>query len=344
MQALKRLGFTLVELLVVIAIIGILIALLLPAVQAAREAARRSHCVNNLKQCGLALQTYHDVHKVFPAVGYSRGWAGNGGSWDALCGPTVLNHNSWVTLLPHMEQQALYDAYDFRRAGGHYVRNNGNRPVAGDVMDHNINVVTQTVPGFVCPSDPNDIRCSTSGSYAPKASISPYRGIKTNYDFSSYRSCWDFHWWPRVFDWRQKYMFGDNSDCDLSEVVDGSSNTVMVNETCHWVIDGHCPAWGYRGWVMTGIDLRMGINRWDVSLGSWYTGDRIPRRGRLFSWGLAGSLHPGGMNTGLADGSVRFLSETTETNRSGALPGSRAVGTVLHAISTINNNEPTAVP
>src|SRR5688500_1207913 len=92
----RRDGFTLVELLVVIAIIGILIALLLPAVQAPREAARRSQCVNNLKQMGLACHNYHDVYNKLPP---SR----------ADDGPT------WCTyILAFMEQQAMYEAYDFR--------------------------------------------------------------------------------------------------------------------------------------------------------------------------------------------------------------------------------------
>ena len=96
----SRIGFTLVELLVVIAIIGILIALLLPAVQAAREAARRMQCTNNMKQLGLALHMYHDSFKVFP---YGRSpvnrpiW-----SWSAL-------------ILPFMEERAIFDEIDFRR-------------------------------------------------------------------------------------------------------------------------------------------------------------------------------------------------------------------------------------
>ena len=97
MYSTKR-GFTLVELLVVIAIIGILIALLLPAVQAAREAARRSHCSNNLKQHGLAMHNYHDTYKTLPCAAMQSGTRG-------------LN---WLhSLLPYIEQQALYDQWDY---------------------------------------------------------------------------------------------------------------------------------------------------------------------------------------------------------------------------------------
>jgi prepilin-type N-terminal cleavage/methylation domain-containing protein len=94
----RRLGFTLVELLVVIAIIGILVALLLPAIQAAREAARRSQCGNNLKQIGIALQNYHDTYKRFP-IGARNGIGNN---WGA---------SFYVGLLPFMEQQSLFERW-----------------------------------------------------------------------------------------------------------------------------------------------------------------------------------------------------------------------------------------
>ena len=93
----KDRGFTLIELLVTIAIIAILIALLLPAVQQAREAARRTQCKNNLKQIGLALHNYHDVHRTFPI----------GARWQRGVGPSWM-----VGLLPFIEQQNLYDRFD----------------------------------------------------------------------------------------------------------------------------------------------------------------------------------------------------------------------------------------
>jgi len=118
-------GFTLVELLVVIAIIGVLIALLLPAVQAAREAARRMQCANNLKQIGLALHAYHDNHSVLPfACGY----------------PTVMA-GTWVSaILPQLEQQQVYDMIDFN------VRLSDPK---------NQMAVTTRIEAFICPSDPD---------------------------------------------------------------------------------------------------------------------------------------------------------------------------------------------
>jgi prepilin-type processing-associated H-X9-DG protein len=325
-----------------------LIALLLPAVQAAREAARRSQCSNNLKQLGLALHNYHDTFKCFPAVGYGRGWASDtaGSARDLAEGPFALNHNSWVSLAPFYEQSALYDAYDFSGAACNYLRNTARTlPPGGDaITSGNVNVVTQKPAVFQCPSDSWDPRNKVSTAYSPDGT-STYRGIRTNYDFSAYRTVYHFDWWPSLSDRRYKYLFSTNSSSRISDVTDGTSNTVAVNETVHNVIDGDSPAWGYRGWVMTGVDISYGINGWDWPvLGSWYTGDRTVRRGQLFSWGLGGSLHPGGANSCMADGSVRFLSETTEARVNGALPATGTVGPVLHAISTISNNEPVSAP
>lgn len=331
MQSLKRLGFTLVELLVVIAIIGILVALLLPAVQAAREAARRMTCSNNLKQIGLALHNYHDSSKKLPPLGVNRGWAGTTGSEQA--NKLILNHNGLLSLLSFMEQQPLQDRYDFKQCGGHYMRNS-SRPFAGDaVTSGNGAVATQVVQVYVCPSDKGDridIADSSGGWYNIKAG-SGLLGIKTNYDFSGYKTVWSFNWW-KTAPTNQKYLFGENSDSDMGSMTDGTSNTVMVNETLHDVVDGECPPWAYRGWVAAGIDLKEGVNRFDrAALGTWYTGSRVDIRGSLYSWGLAGSFHPGGCQTVLGDGAVRFLSQTTD----------RAV---LLAISTIGNGESASVP
>jgi len=129
-------GFTLVELLVVIAIIGILIALLLPAVQAAREAARRMQCSNNFKQAGLALHNYHSSVTSFPP-----------GCLYTISAYPVSYEWSWgAYILPYLEQQALYDIFDFETPNGggalHYA------------LPWNTPVGTTMVSAFLCPSDP----------------------------------------------------------------------------------------------------------------------------------------------------------------------------------------------
>jgi prepilin-type N-terminal cleavage/methylation domain-containing protein/prepilin-type processing-associated H-X9-DG protein len=134
-----RRGFTLIELLVVIAIIGVLIALLLPAVQAAREAARRSQCVNNLKQIGLALHNYHQTNNVFPMgksealhTNLSGGYAG----WTEWSAQAML--------LPYMEQTPIYSSINFYYNGGY------------DYGTYcNGTAWTSIINSFLCPSDPN---------------------------------------------------------------------------------------------------------------------------------------------------------------------------------------------
>lgn len=102
----KRRGFTLIELLVVIAIIAVLIALLLPAVQQAREAARRTQCKNNLKQIGLAMHNYHDVHLKFPSGGARVNFDPNG-----------AGHSCWIAILPFADLAPLYNQWDFNLPG-----------------------------------------------------------------------------------------------------------------------------------------------------------------------------------------------------------------------------------
>lgn len=127
-QSRQKCGFTLIELLVVIAIIAILIALLLPAVQQAREAARRTQCKNNLKQLGIAMHNYHDVHNKFPVGAYNCCW----GTWQ-------------VAILPYIEQTALFELYE--NSGG----NDATGPRYG--ASPNTQVTTQRIAAFTCPSD-----------------------------------------------------------------------------------------------------------------------------------------------------------------------------------------------
>ena len=141
-----RTGFTLIELLVVIAIIAILVSLLLPAVQQAREAARRTECKNHLKQIGLALHNYHDAHGAFPL-----GLTAHGAGWSAM-------------LLPYLDQSNIYNTLVFAENGA------GNWDVAGP----NQSALQTLIPVFRCPSDaPSSLDTSSQSRFATAAKTSP---------------------------------------------------------------------------------------------------------------------------------------------------------------------------
>ncbi|UUO07772.1 DUF1559 domain-containing protein [Blastopirellula sp. J2-11] len=200
-----RQGFTLVELLVVIAIIGVLIALLLPAVQQAREAARRMSCSNNLKQMGIALHTYHDTFGSFPpaaTLNYSTSSSG-GGDW-------ITSGNA--ALLPFLEQGNLKDLYD-----------------STEPWEDQSSVVAQTVVDtFVCPSNAGDKTLTLEFLSASGYSVGSKLAI-TTYLFSR----GGYLGWcsnPRTAPAAERGMFDVNSKTRLADVRDGSSNTIAMGE------------------------------------------------------------------------------------------------------------------
>lgn len=311
----SRYGFTLVELLVVIAIIGVLVGLLLPAVQAAREAARRMSCSNNLKQIGLALHNYHDTFNQFP---YSVMNSGSITSGSAQPAPgQVRNHRGWLLVLPFIEQQNLQEQLNLSLATGAYTRdsNSIDGPLPGEPGNPNDLVVSTPVETFLCPSDANPTNYTSTGSanYSISPGTTTLRGAFTNYDFSVRRtSSWDRNWEEHNF--VERRLFGQNDSSKFRDIVDGTSNTVAVCETLRATRNGVSQTWGYAKWVGHGVDLTYsrGINfhlccSWDSP-----PFERSWRPSQLGDWSTAGSLHPGGAQVTFADGSVHFISETTD--------------------------------
>jgi prepilin-type N-terminal cleavage/methylation domain-containing protein len=352
-------GFTLVELLVVIAIIGILIALLLPAIQAARESARRIQCANNLKQLSVALHLYHDAKKTFPPLGIGHGWC---------MGPThgekvIKNQNGLLLLLPHLEEMAIFNKFNFNAAASNAMYgttaccspNNATGTLAGDaVTSGNGALLTQKLSCFSCPSDAGDPYISAepiSGNhcgYSLGGSInysiksgSGLQGAKTNYDFiasgegyGETNSAYGCNQWRRVAKGRR--MFGENSYIKAAKVADGLSKTLAMSETTFDVCNGEAPAWGYRAWCMTGLDPgRNDINAftntgWGIKVGP--AGSENGGAPEVISWGHAASFHLAGCNMVMADGSVHFINELTDRTK------------VLEAMCTIADGDIFTLP
>ena len=183
--SIRRLGFTLVELLVVIAIIGILVGLLLPAVQAAREAARRMQCSNNLKQLGLAVLNYESAHKKLPTARMSLGFCN--GTTPATFPPDPLTKNGQglFTILPFMEQSPLYNQFNQSGAFGNYKRTISNPlpPSLDSVASGNAALSKTIIPTLICPSDSGAPTLAANASYSPDLGTTGVEYAKTGYDF-----------------------------------------------------------------------------------------------------------------------------------------------------------------
>ncbi len=281
----RRAGFTLVELLVVIAIIGILIALLLPAVQAAREAARRMQCTNHMKQIGVAMHNYHTAMKVLPfASGYN---VAQTGTWAAF-------------ILPYLELQTLYDRFDFRL----------------DMKDPaNEEAVTTVVATFICPSDPAgsdpimDNRCSFNPSPSMTSwylvSMGPTEPDRCDFcpeEKPSY-CCQGYNYGTRDPPDNSTGMFGRYPGRRrFDDVLDGLSGTFMAGET----LPGHSIHNVAFGGNFPLCGTQIPLNTMEGKGGTTHS-DNPHYRVQGFK-----SLHPGGANFLLGDGSVHFISESID--------------------------------
>jgi prepilin-type N-terminal cleavage/methylation domain-containing protein/prepilin-type processing-associated H-X9-DG protein len=213
----RRRGFTLIELLVVIAIIAVLIALLLPAVQAAREAARRIHCVNNMKQIGLALHSYHDVHGSFP-MGSGNCMLSTAAPWNQYVSKNGLSAHTGM--LPQLELQSLYNAVNF---------NFGTDETLTDFYNAvNTTVSLAQVATFVCPSDLN------GGELLTNAYTSATNNYFGSVGTSTYLTNTGTTIWPAAAPMAglpTTGLFAFQQSYNLASITDGTSNTIAFCES-----------------------------------------------------------------------------------------------------------------
>jgi prepilin-type N-terminal cleavage/methylation domain-containing protein/prepilin-type processing-associated H-X9-DG protein len=284
----RRSGFTLIELLVVIAIIAVLISLLLPAVQSAREAARRAQCVNNLKQLALGAANYEGALGAYPPGLY----------WQVIPGTTSVQTacGSLVHLTQYVEQNAAYNLMNFMIP----TFDMGNMTIHGFAVN-----------SFQCPSDQSNEVRTLPYAYAPRMAYSSYGAMA---------GPWVTNTWSipglgagarathGLAKGNQMGMFNVCSDVRISQVTDGTSNTILMGEhTSNPLPDADKPDWF---WWTSG-------NHGDTMISSMFPPNphrKISKvagaQALIFS---ASSMHPGGANFAFVDGSVKFIKDTIQS-------------------------------
>jgi prepilin-type N-terminal cleavage/methylation domain-containing protein/prepilin-type processing-associated H-X9-DG protein len=336
----RRAGFTLIELLTVIAIIGILVAILLPAVQQVREAARRTQCKNNLKQIGLALHNYHDAHKVLPFGASTRP---PGSRWLGWGCP---QYSALTMILSHLEQRSVYDRIDFS------VNTCDDGWMSPDRF-YSINgaALRTTINTFLCPSD---------GHYAP-----PSNGFgATNY-LVNFGTKWNY------MD-KTDGPFHIASRIRLGDIKDGTSNTALASEHAQGSANGNVDPGGANFRLRDSWNRPQNSSADQKSLEDWckmtsppggtavgsslawpnhglgYHHSLTPNKAYCYEYRdgtrhlggqIAGgyahfilpptSFHPGGVNVLMADGSVRFVIENINPavwRAMGTISGGEVVG------------------
>ena len=310
-------GFTLIELLVVIAIIGALVALLLPAVQAAREAARRIHCVNNLKQIGVALHNYHSAVGSFPV-----GFLFTAGPVPATTSPLQYRWSALAQMAPYLEQPALYDAlnFDFPVA---YKPTGGPSPF-WPFYPANTTAMATTVASFLCPSDGapppmagsgpvNYVFCSGSGAGGGDAAgadgafiLGPAMSLADLTDGSSHTA---------ASSEQLLGLAGPYSQTTPSPIPYPASRA-MARMAAGPLTDAGCATAPF-GWL-----LNKGAGWWDGNYLNTLYNHREPPNSAGYDcityhnpgWKAARSLHPGGVNLLLCDGHVAFATDSVDRN------------------------------
>ena len=324
----RRSGFTLVELLVVIAIIGVLVALLLPAVQAAREAARRIQCSNNLKNLGLAILNYHDTKKMFPQSITQWSWenrsadcaSGPGSSANSADAPPMgYNGKGWIVdIFPQLEQQAAHarivadynGKFSASATGGRGMGRIGIR----DIISTQLSVITCPSDASATPSEeqwywdnPGVITATTSykGNVGDtllsidanpcSTNVDPPQAVETGSP-DVHNTVSNNGIFQRTSYW---------APISLRMVSDGTSNTFMVGENVVFQ-DFHSAAFFSDGdWATCGIPLNYQILNAETTN---FKDPNLSKSVRGFK-----SMHPGGAQFVLADGSVHFVQESIDT-------------------------------
>lgn len=295
-------GFTLVELLVVITIIGILVSLLLPAVQAAREAARRAQCSNNLKQVGLAMLNYESAARVFPPGGLSTS-AGEFG------------HSFWIRILPYLEEEIIYEEFDQLSDVTGWLGGQGNAQNRDLLRDKHFEFMmcpSSTLPKVVLDDIPNLYANVASPMYA---GVTGAFGHPTTRDQKGPGGgAYGMVSWGGVL--------VTHSAVGMAEITDGTSNTMIVAEQSGWCIDATGTRVDCRSDCGHGFPMGVASNdAWERTFNLTCVLHRIGERSMTsLGVGVQGSCgpnrpiqsaHPGGAHALLADGSVHFLSEAT---------------------------------
>jgi prepilin-type N-terminal cleavage/methylation domain-containing protein/prepilin-type processing-associated H-X9-DG protein len=317
----RRAGFTLVELLVVIAIIGVLVALLLPAVQAAREAARRSQCQNNLKQLGIALQSYHGTYKVFPSNSY----------WDTgdytNCGEKItvedkdLKGSMLLKLMPYLEESIIHDRIDF------------DDPKGVIYQFEEPEIRSAVLPFLRCPSDEfprlsdDPKKGSKNQDVAPHAVTNYAPSIGSQKTFSYAKSCE-----PPLGP--EGNFFGNGDDlgictnvlndtsgifsriffaASIPQITDGTSHTIAMGEvlpSCNYELIRF--GWWDSQIFYVGTAPYINYDSCTATTPPWPTKQSCKT---FFNWNTSSgfkSRHPGGAQFVFADGSIHFISENID--------------------------------
>ena len=321
----RRRGFTLVELLVVIAIIGALVALLLPAVQAAREAARRSECTNNLKQLGLAAHNHLSAHNHLP---YSEFVWVRLSSEKACIGRGNIvqqgNGASWIVQsLPYLEQQSMYDQLSESGFEGDFLGSGpqrGMRTTFGGAANVIRPIIRTVLPQLTCPSDDlteSLVRDQPDWSGVAQA-VSHYKGCIGTSLVQVGNNWSQFTWIPTAGEppprdhhdtdncnngllWRNDYLAKSSR---FRSMTDGASNTFLIGE-CLPAFDQHS-SWAFANgpWATASIFPNHFVNA---------SADEVKTLRRLHGESLGfRSRHAGGLQFVFADGSVHFIEDTID--------------------------------